>query len=177
MSKSKEELSMKIRSLFYAIIFVAMGMFTHAEAGPGWGHGGGGGWHGGGGAWHGGGGWHGGYYPHVFVGFGGGPYYYPGYGYYPYYSYGDYAPYYASTAYYPTPNASQAVYTEQPSNSAPQSLTAQVQRTLSAQGYYHGDIDGIIGPLTRSAIAGYQRDHGLDSTGIIDAPTLRAMQL
>jgi Putative peptidoglycan binding domain len=27
-------------------------------------------------------------------------------------------------------------------------------------GYYHGAIDGIMGPATRSAIRAYERDHG-----------------
>jgi peptidoglycan hydrolase-like protein with peptidoglycan-binding domain len=31
---------------------------------------------------------------------------------------------------------------------------------LARAGYYHGAIDGILGPQTRRAIAAYERDHG-----------------
>ena len=47
------------------------------------------------------------------------------------------------------------------------SLSANVQAALARQGYYQGPIDGIVGPGTRSAIAGYQRDNGLAVTGTI----------
>jgi hypothetical protein len=36
-------------------------------------------------------------------------------------------------------------------------------------------VDGLIGPLTREAIAGYQRDHGLYTTSTIDRPTLESL--
>lgn len=47
------------------------------------------------------------------------------------------------------------------------SLPAQVQSALAREGYYDGDIDGDIGPASRSAIANYQRDNGLPVTGTI----------
>jgi hypothetical protein len=47
------------------------------------------------------------------------------------------------------------------------SLGASVQAALARQGYYQGPIDGIVGPGTRSAIVGYQRDNGLAVTGTI----------
>ena len=47
------------------------------------------------------------------------------------------------------------------------SVSANVQAALARQGYYQGPIDGIVGPGTRSAIAGYQRDNGLAVTGTI----------
>jgi len=39
-------------------------------------------------------------------------------------------------------------------------LTAQLQRRLARAGYYHGAIDGIMGPVTRRAIRAYERDYG-----------------
>ena len=40
------------------------------------------------------------------------------------------------------------------------STVAQVQRRLAQAGYYHGAIDGIMGPQTRRAIRAYERDRG-----------------
>src|SRR5262249_61621074 len=39
------------------------------------------------------------------------------------------------------------------------STVLQVQRRLARAGYYHGSIDGIMGPGTRRAIRAYERDH------------------
>jgi hypothetical protein len=57
----------------------------------------------------------------------------------------------------------------------PDQVIANVQSALQQQGYYRGDVDGLIGPLTRGAIADYQRDHGLYTTSTIDQPTLQAL--
>ncbi len=57
----------------------------------------------------------------------------------------------------------------------PDQVIANVQAALQQQGYYRGDVDGLIGPLTRGAIADYQRDHGLYTTSTIDQPTLRSL--
>ena len=40
------------------------------------------------------------------------------------------------------------------------SRVAGMQRRLAQAGYYHGSIDGIMGPRTRRAMRAYQRDHG-----------------
>src|SRR5437762_6902348 len=40
------------------------------------------------------------------------------------------------------------------------STVAQVQRRLAQAGYYHGAIDGVMGPQTRRAIRAYERDRG-----------------
>jgi hypothetical protein len=60
-------------------------------------------------------------------------------------------------------------------NMPPDQVIANVQATLQQQGYYHGDVDGLIGPLTRAAIADYQRDSGLYVTSAIDQPTLQSL--
>ena len=57
----------------------------------------------------------------------------------------------------------------------PDQVIANVQTALQQQGYYGGEVDGLIGPLTRGAIADYQRDHGLYTTSTIDQPTLRSL--
>jgi len=56
-------------------------------------------------------------------------------------------------------------------------VVADVQATLQEQGYYHGEVDGLMGPLTRSALASFQRDHGLISTAALDEPTLTSLGL
>ena len=57
----------------------------------------------------------------------------------------------------------------------PDQVVANVQAALQAQGYYQGEVDGLLGPLTREAIAGYQRDHDLYMTSAIDQPTLESL--
>jgi hypothetical protein len=57
----------------------------------------------------------------------------------------------------------------------PDQVVANVQAALQAQGYYQGEVDGLLGPLTREAIADYQRGHGLYTTAAIDQPTLESL--
>jgi hypothetical protein len=57
----------------------------------------------------------------------------------------------------------------------PDQVIANVQAALQQQGYYHGEVDGLLGPLTRAAVADYQRDHGLYTTSTIDRPTLESL--
>jgi Putative peptidoglycan binding domain len=57
----------------------------------------------------------------------------------------------------------------------PDQVVANVQAALQQQGYYQGAVDGLLGPLTRAAVATYQRDHGLYVTSAIDRPTLESL--
>ncbi len=54
-------------------------------------------------------------------------------------------------------------------------VIANVQAALQAQGYYRGEVDGLLGPLTREALTGYQSEHGLYTTAAIDEPTLNSL--
>jgi hypothetical protein len=108
-------------------------------------------------------GWWGGRYSRIGL-FGGGYYYwdngfwYPAWGYDPGYSYYPYdGPIYGYN------------------NLPPDQVVANVQSALQEQGYYHGEVDGLLGPLTRAAIADYQRDHGLYITSAVDEPTLASL--
>jgi hypothetical protein len=56
-------------------------------------------------------------------------------------------------------------------------VVADVQAVLQEQGYYRGEVDGLLGPLTRQALAEYQSNHGLYVTETIDQPTLRSIGL
>ena len=51
----------------------------------------------------------------------------------------------------------------------------QVQVALARRGYYRGEIDGIVGPGTRSAIRRYQYDQGYPVTGRVDDRLLRML--
>ena len=60
-------------------------------------------------------------------------------------------------------------------NLPPDQVIGNVQAALQQQGYYQGEVDGLLGPLTRAAVADYQRDHGLYITSAIDRPTLSSL--
>jgi hypothetical protein len=57
----------------------------------------------------------------------------------------------------------------------PRQMMMRVQRQLRREGYYRGAIDGLIGPMTRAALARFQYDAGLRVTRRIDGPTLAAL--
>ena len=56
-------------------------------------------------------------------------------------------------------------------------VVADVQAVLKEQGYYTGEIDGLVGPLTRDALAAYQQAAGLPATAAVDQPTLESLGL
>lgn len=56
-------------------------------------------------------------------------------------------------------------------------VIAEVQDALQQQGYYHGEVDGLLGPLTRQALTDYQADNGIYTTATIDQPTLDSLGL
>ena len=47
----------------------------------------------------------------------------------------------------------------------------KVQKSLSDKGFYHGDIDGLLGPRTRQAIGEYQKSENLPVTRQLDVET------
>jgi hypothetical protein len=57
----------------------------------------------------------------------------------------------------------------------PGQVVANVQSALQQQGYYQGEIDGILGEQTRAALAEYQSAQGLEPTGTVDEPTLETL--
>jgi len=123
--------------------------------------------------WHDQGWWHSHYGSHIIL-IGGGYYYwnegywYPAWGYDPAYAYYAYdGPIYASNA-----------------EMDPGQVVANVQTALQAQTrpddgqpYYQGEVDGILGPQTRAALAEYQSARGMEPTGAIDEPTLEALDM
>jgi Putative peptidoglycan binding domain len=85
-------------------------------------------------------------------------YWYPAWGYDPGASYYYDGPIYASSPEYD-----------------PGQVVANVQSALQQQGYYQGEIDGILGPQTRASLAEYQSAQGLEPTGAVDEPTLETL--
>lgn len=85
-------------------------------------------------------------------------YWYPAWGYAP-----------DSVYYYDGP-----IYASSPAED-PAQVVANVQSALQQQGYYQGDIDGVLGPETRAALAEYQTARGLEPTGAVDEPTLETL--
>jgi hypothetical protein len=59
----------------------------------------------------------------------------------------------------------------------PDQVIADVQAELQQMGYYKGEVDGLLGPLTRQALTAYQADQGLTTTAVIDEPTLDSLGL
>jgi len=57
----------------------------------------------------------------------------------------------------------------------PDKVIADVQAVLQEMGYYTGEVDGLLGPLTREALTAYQNDQGLATTAAIDQPTLDSL--
>jgi hypothetical protein len=57
----------------------------------------------------------------------------------------------------------------------PDRVIADVQTELQQMGYYQGEVDGLLGPLTREALTAYQADQGLTPTAVIDEPTLDSL--
>ncbi len=98
----------------------------------------------------------------------GGGYYYWNNGYwYPAWGYNPSAEYYA----YDGP-----IYVGQRAE-PPDRVIADVQAELQQMGYYQGEVDGLLGPLTRQALTDYQADQGLTTTAVIDEPTLNSLGL
>jgi hypothetical protein len=96
----------------------------------------------------------------------GGGYYYRNNGYwYPAWGYNPSAEYYA----YDGP-----IYVGH-SAEPPDKVIADVQAVLQQMGYYKGEVDGLLGPLTREALTAYQADQGLTTTAVIDEPTLDSL--
>jgi hypothetical protein len=48
------------------------------------------------------------------------------------------------------------------------SSVVELQRRLARAGYYHGAIDGIMGPATRRALREYERTHNQSGYGMTD---------
>ena len=89
-----------------------------------------------------------------------GNYWYPAWGYDPSQSYYDYVG---------------PIYTY--GNLLPDEVIANVQTALQDAGYYFGAVTGSLNFETRTALANFQRDYGLEISGAIDEPTVETLGL
>jgi Putative peptidoglycan binding domain len=108
--------------------------------------------------------WYRSHYPRVEL-IGGGYYYWNNGYWYPAWGYSPSAEYYA----YDGP-----IYVGHRAE-PPDRVIADVQAVLQQMGYYRGEVDGLLGPLTREALTAYQADQGLTTTAAIDEPTLDSL--
>jgi putative peptidoglycan binding protein len=106
-------------------------------------------------------------------GISGGYYPYSYYGGYPYSGYNNYYSYYSG---YPYSGYNRYSYYT-PTYGYNGSMVAAVQRRLGRLGYYHGVVDGVIGPQTRGAIAAFESRNGLTVDGTISRPLLDSLGL
>jgi Putative peptidoglycan binding domain len=109
-------------------------------------------------------GWYHSHYPQVTL-IGGGYYFFNNGYWFPAWGYSPSAQYYA----YDGP-----IYVGQHAE-PPDRVIADVQAVLQQMGYYKGEVDGLLGPMTREALTAYQADQGLTQTAAIDEPTLDAL--
>src|SRR4029450_10035163 len=70
----------------------------------------------------------------------------------------------ASAEYYPYDGPAYVGQRAEP----PDRVIADVQAELQQMGYYQGEVDGLLGPLTREALTAYQADQGLAPTAAIE---------
>lgn len=101
-----------------------------------------------------------------------------GYGYYPYgynygYGYNDSGVYDNQPAYDQSYDQSYSGGYDQSANSS----VAAAQDKLAQEGFYRGQIDGVLGPETRHAIVRFQSSRGLRVNGELTSETLGAMGL
>jgi hypothetical protein len=104
------------------------------------------------------------------------PYWYP----YDYYGYNYYLnPYGYSPDYYYSGRDSYQDYYDRSRNADQDtdSTVVAAQERLAEEGYYRGEIDSILGPEMRRAIARYQRNLGLRATGYLTRDTIEALGL
>jgi hypothetical protein len=89
----------------------------------------------------------------------------------PWWWYSDYADY----PYYDDSPNSGSQYGSQYDSQYWNDLAMSVQSKLADQGYYHGQIDGVIGSGSLQAIRQFQADHRLPVTGKINPKLLSAL--
>jgi peptidoglycan hydrolase-like protein with peptidoglycan-binding domain len=58
----------------------------------------------------------------------------------------------------------------------PDPTVSFLQQALDELGYHAGAVDGRYGQSTSEAVAAFQRDHGLEPTGHVDAATIEEME-
>ena len=97
-------------------------------------------------------------------------------GWYPYYGWSGYPYGIDDYGYYDTPSA----YNDDQSGlyaATNDDTVAAAQKELAKLGYYHGSIDGVIGPETAKAVRWFQSVDKLPVNGQLNDQTLRALDV
>lgn len=77
-------------------------------------------------------------------------------------------------------SSSSTNYSNAPTGQQPeltQNTTRQVQQELQQDGMYKGQVDGVWGPQTKSAVRQYQQKNNLSATGQLDSQTLASLNV
>jgi len=72
----------------------------------------------------------------------------------------------------PQANAQTNVQTNDGAQDVSPSQIQQAQQQLKSQGLYNGEIDGIVGPQTQTALSRFQSEQGLPRTAQLDQQTM-----
>ena len=62
------------------------------------------------------------------------------------------------------------------STAKPSPLVTEIQTELQRRGYYQGALDGLIGPMTRTAVEQFELDSGLPPTGNVGSGLLNELK-
>src|SRR5262245_21434424 len=74
-----------------------------------------------------------------------------------------------------TNNANRKQWSKQ--NTTSKTQVRQVQTALKNRGFDAGPIDGVMGAKTMTAIRNFQSSQGMTASGMMDGPTLTALQI
>jgi len=66
--------------------------------------------------------------------------------------------------------------TEKTTSSSKVEMTKAIQNELRERGYYRGKVDGVYGPMTRDAIARYQKDHDYPVNPVVSEEVLNKIR-
>jgi hypothetical protein len=58
-----------------------------------------------------------------------------------------------------------------------QEMIRRAQKALNEEGYYEGEIDGVMTPRVVNSLKTYQREHSLSETGILDVETAKSLRI
>jgi hypothetical protein len=58
-----------------------------------------------------------------------------------------------------------------------QEMIRRAQKALNEEGYYEGEIDGVITPRVEKSLKDYQREHRLQETGTLDLETAQSLRI
>jgi hypothetical protein len=58
-----------------------------------------------------------------------------------------------------------------------QEMIRRAQKALNEEGYYEGEMDGVMTPRVVNSLKTYQREHSLSETGVLDMETAKSLRI